>query len=164
MALDPRQTVYYKRARFSTRLPLDRRYVASHYWLRKVSTGVWQVGLTKFATRMLGEMVEHGFQAQLGEPVSLGQTIGWLEGFKAVADVYCAGEGQFGGGNPELDRDVTLIDSDPYDAGWLYTLLGEPDQNSLDVQGYMALLDLTIDKMLNKLETEANACPRPGSS
>jgi glycine cleavage system H protein len=164
MPVDPRQTIYYKRARFSTRLPVDRRYSPAHYWLREVSPGTWQVGLTRFATRMLGEMVEHGFQAQPGEAVSLGQALGWLEGFKAVADVYCVGEGTFGGANPRLEQDLTLVDTDTYDSGWLYLLHGQPAADSLDVHGYMALLDAAIDKLLSKTQAEADACPQPGTS
>ena len=45
----------YKRNRFATRLPTDRFYTRSHYWLREVEPAVWRIGFTKFATRMLGD-------------------------------------------------------------------------------------------------------------
>ena len=39
MAFAPDQTVYYKRARFTTRLPLTHRYDRSHYWLAEETLG-----------------------------------------------------------------------------------------------------------------------------
>jgi glycine cleavage system H protein len=147
---DRKDTVHYKRSRFSSRLPADRLYTPSHFWAAEVEPGVWRVGFTKFATRMLGDLVEHGFQAKPGEQVTVGQGIGWVEGFKALTDLYCVVDGEFVGGNPALDQDVTLTDTDPYGQGWLYTVRGTPDPNGVDVHGYTQLLDLTIDKMLQQ--------------
>jgi glycine cleavage system H protein len=150
MADDPAKQIYYKRSRFSSRLPADRLYAPSHFWMREVEAGLWQVGFTKFATRMLGDFVEHGFNVKPDDPVSLGQAIGWVEGFKALTDLYCVVDGAFAGGNVRLQQDVTLADSDPYGAGWLYAVRGRPDPNAVDVQGYASMLDLTIDRMQEK--------------
>jgi hypothetical protein len=49
-----------------------------------------------------------------------------------------------------LKQDITLIDADPYGAGWLYSFRGTPEPNSVDVQGYTEILDATIDKMQEK--------------
>jgi glycine cleavage system H protein len=144
------QTLYYKRSRFSSRLPTDRLYTPSHYWLAEAEPGVWRVGFTKFATRMLGDLVEHGFSAKPGDAVAVGQTIGWVEGFKALTDLYCVADGVFVGPNAALEQDVTLTDTDPYGQGWLYAVRGKPEANSVDVHGYVQMLDLTIDKMQNK--------------
>jgi glycine cleavage system H protein len=141
------KVVSYKRSRFSTRLPTDRLYTPAHYWLMAIAGDVWRVGFTKFATRMLGDFVEQGFEAKPGDRVEVGQTIGWVEGFKAITDVYCVVAGEFIGANPALSADITLTDTDPYGQGWLYSVRGLPDPNSVDVQGYTEMLDLTIDKM-----------------
>ena len=50
-------TLLYKRARFVTRLPVDRLYSPSHFWIAEDKAGVWRVGFTRFATRMLGQIV-----------------------------------------------------------------------------------------------------------
>src|SRR6188474_2407424 len=139
--------ISYKRSRFSSRLPADRLYTPSHFWLLEVEPGVWRVGFTRFATRMLGDLVEHGFNVQPGERVAMGQAIAWVEGFKAISDIYCVAEGEFVGGNPALLEDISLVDSAGYDAGWLYAVKGSPDPNSLDVQGYIKVLDATIDRL-----------------
>jgi glycine cleavage system H protein len=99
---------------------------------------------------MLGDLVEHRFEARPGEAVTLGQKVGWVEGFKALSEVYSVVAGTFAGANPELDQDATLVDTDPYGRGWLYEAQGEADPGSLDAQGYVAHLDATIDRMLAK--------------
>ena len=154
MGQDRQREIRYKRSRFSTRLPVDRRYTASHFWAFKEGSGLWRVGMTKFATRMLGDLVEFEFEAKPGDRVSVGQTIGWIEAFKALTDLYCVIDGVFKGVNPLLERDITLVDSDPYAKGWLYSVSGSPESNSVDVQGYVDILDLTIDKMKEQVGKE----------
>jgi glycine cleavage system H protein len=143
-------TLAYRRSRFSTRLPLARRYTAAHYWLEGEADAQWRVGFTKFATRMLGDLVEYRFEVEPGGPIRLGQKIGWVEGFKAVSELYSVVDGAFLRSNPDLERDVTLVDGDPYARGWLYEARGHPEPSSVDAQGYTAILDATIDKMLEK--------------
>lgn len=139
--------VAYKRSRFSTRLPTRRMYTASHCWAEQdaADATLWRIGFTKFATRMLGEPVEHAFEIQPDEAVEVGQVIGWLEGFKASSDVYCVVNGSFAGGNPKLDEDVSLVHSDPYGDGWLYAVRGQIDADAVDVHGYAGVLDAAID-------------------
>ena len=76
--------------------------------------------------------------------------IGWLEGFKAVTDMFSPLTGQFEGSNPALDENVQLLTNDPYGKGWLFRVRGRPDRDCLDVHGYVSLLDTTIDKMLGQ--------------
>jgi glycine cleavage system H protein len=146
-AYDPSQVILYKRSRFQSRLPKDRLYTPSHFWILEIEQGLFRVGFTRFATRMLGDMVEQGFEVKPGAEIKVGQTIGWLEGFKALTDLFSVIDGQFAGTNLELEQDSTLVDKDPYNKGWLYLARGAPDPNSTDVNGYIGVLDATIDKM-----------------
>lgn len=147
-------TLHYKRARFATHLPGDYLYSPSHFWIAPQEPGLWRVGFTKFAVRMLGEMVDHGFEVEPGAPVAPGQVIGWIEGFKAISDVFCIAEGEFAGGNPLLKEQITAINKDPYGAGWLYRVKGQPDARCVDVHGYREILDRTIDKILERQKAE----------
>ena len=140
----------YKRARFSAQLPLDALYSPSHAWLARQADGAWRVGITRFATRMLGEMVEAGWETQPGDAVACGQAIGWVEGFKAISDVFCVVDGQFLGANPMLKTKITLVNREPHGQGWLYAATGTPDPRCFDVHSYVTLLDKTIDKILEK--------------
>jgi glycine cleavage system H protein len=148
------ETLFYKRETFATHLPVACRYTPSHAWLADLGNGRWRVGLTKFATRMLGEMVDHGFELEPGAAVACGQVLGWVEGFKAISDVYCVAEGRFHGSNLALKERITLVSKDPYGAGWLYEVEGRPDARCLDVQAYRDLLDKTIDRILAQQKAE----------
>jgi glycine cleavage system H protein len=143
------KTLFYKRSHFVTRLPLDRLYSPSHYWLAE-HKGSWRVGLTRFATRMLGEIVDYGFDVQSGAAVRPGEVLGWIEGFKAVSDLFCVIDGNFGGSNSQLSKSPEAIDRDCYGEGWLYEATGKPDAHCLDALGYKGLLDTTIDKLVEK--------------
>jgi glycine cleavage system H protein len=143
-----RESILYKRSRFTTRLPINRRYTAAHYWLLEHEPGIWRVGFTKFATRMLGDLVEYEFFIPAGAAVAVGQEIGSIEGFKAVTTLYGAAEGEFLGAGADFASDITIVESDPYGRGWLYGVKGRPDPGSVDVQGYVGILDATIDRLL----------------
>ena len=148
----------YRRSHFVTRLPVDFLYSPSHCWLQRCNDeGLWRVGITKFASRMLGEMVDFGFELKPADPAKTGQIIGWLEGFKAISDVYCVVEGAFADSNPALEKKIGFIDKDPYQKGWLYDATGEPDPKCMNVDDYVAVLDKTIDKILeNQSADEIN--------
>lgn len=145
----PREWIRFKHARFTARFPADFRYSRSHYWMAPEpdGKGIWRVGFTKFATRMLGELVDFHFDVPEGGMVTPGQQIGYVEGFKAASDVYCVMQGTFAGGNPALKADACIVRTDPYQVGWLYGVSGEPEPDHLDVHGYVDLLTETITKM-----------------
>ena len=151
MTKQPQETIFYKRARFKTSLPAGRLYSASHFWMEEQEeAGVWRVGFTKFASRMLGDLVEHDFEVKPDEAIEVGQIIGWIEGFKATSDLYSCLQGTFRGGNPELKEDLDLLRSAPYRRGWLFEAKGIPDDDAVDVHGYAEILNLAIDKVLEQ--------------
>ena len=148
------KSLHYKRSHFVTQLPVDYLYSPSHCWMAPQEGDVWRVGFTKFAVRMLGDMVDHGFETEPGALVEPGQILGWIEGFKAISDLFCVGEGTFSGSNLLLKERITIVNKDPYDAGWLYLITGKPDAKCVDVHGYHSILDKTIDKILEKQKAE----------
>jgi glycine cleavage system H protein len=154
MPINPQQTTYFKQARFTTRLPNGYLYSPSHYWVRESSPGVLQIGMTKFATRMLGDFVEYNLSVNPGDVLAVGEPIGILEGFKAVADIYCAVAGEFLGGNPLLEQQPELVDTDPYDRAWLYQVRAALPEDLLDVTGYIGILNATIERMLAESKAE----------
>ena len=141
------EELFYRKLVFRTRLLADRRYTPSHFWVQQQADGPWRVGLTKFASRMLGDVIEIGFDRRPGEEIALGEEIGWFEGFKARSDLYSVVSGQFEGSNPLLIDRIAVIDDDRYRRGWLYEVSGEPDAQAMDMHAYARLLDETIDRM-----------------
>ena len=153
-------TVRFRHAHFSARFPVDCLYTPSHFWMRPAdepagpsavaaadTPRLWHVGFTKFATRMLGELVEMVLEVTPGQTVVGGERLGTVEGFKAVSDLFCVVDGTLQAANPALTAEACLTHSDPYGAGWLYAVQGTPTPGHLDVHGYIALLTATIDQL-----------------
>jgi len=148
------ETVRYKHARLSARFPAAFRYSKSHYWMAQDENDpdLWRVGFTKFATRMLGELVEARWETEHGASVESGQQLGYVEGFKAASDLFCVMDGEFEGGNPLLEVDACLVRTSPFEDGWLYAVRGKPEAESVDVHGYIEYLDALIEKMQTQPE------------
>lgn len=153
------QTIFFKRSHFATHLPADALYSPSHYWLARDPDGSWRVGFSKFAVRMLGDLVDQGFEVQPGGPIKPGAIIGWIEGFKAISDIYCVIDGTFCGANPSLQGRLDLINDEPYGEGWLYRANGTPDSNCMPVLDYVNLLNATIDRMLAQQKDSSPPSP-----
>jgi glycine cleavage system H protein len=148
--------LHYRRAKFSTRLAADRLYTAGHFWLARQEGKLWRIGFTEFATRALGEPVDLDFEVAAGTEIKTGRIVGWIEGFKAITDLFSPMAGRFAGPNAELDDRIGLIQSDPYGRGWLYAVEGTPGDDCVDAHGYAAFLDTTIGKMTGN----AHGCRR----
>jgi glycine cleavage system H protein len=133
---------------------MEHLYTPSHNWLSRVAGGEWRVGYTKFALRMLGELVDVKFEAAPGASIQIGDVVGNIEGFKALSDIYSVAGGRFITGNPGLISGLESVTQKPYDEGWIYQVAGEPDSRAMDVDGYRALLDVTIDRILEKQRQE----------
>jgi glycine cleavage system H protein len=157
------ETVRFRHAHFTARFPVDCLYSPSHFWMRPAQDegaaspihdrpfgrrpGVWRVGFTRFATRMLGELVEMVLDVEPGAVIRSGDRLGTVEGFKAVSDLYAVVEGAFERGNPAIHAEACLTHSDPHAAGWLYAIRGTPEPGALDVHGYIELLAGQIDRL-----------------
>ncbi len=97
--------------------PADRLYSSSHEW-HKVEGDTLTLGLTQFAVDQLTdvtyvEMKKPGFKFKAGE------VIGEVESVKTTSDIYCAVDGEVAQNNPALADNPGLLNSDPYEAGWL---------------------------------------------
>ena len=108
------------------------------------------MGLTRFAPRMLGEPVDLDFEMPLETEVLQGDVVGWLEGFKAVTDLYSPMDARFAGANPGLDEGLDAVHRSSYQRGWLFALRGKVDEDCVDAEGYAAVLEAAIDKVLGE--------------
>ena len=151
---DMAETIPYRRSKFVTDLPAARRYTAAHYWLAEEPAGVWRVGFTKFAAWMLGDLVEYEFDVPAGAAVAAGQEIGWVEGLKSLMAVYSLVEGEFLDSGDGIAENITLIDSDSYQRGWLYRARGTASAETVDVQRYIAILDEAVDNAIRNRREE----------
>jgi glycine cleavage system H protein len=143
----PDEELRYQRCRFTARIPRDRVYTRDHYWMKQQSRGVWRVGLTPWAVRMLGDFVELTFDVAEGAAVRLDQALGTLEAFKAVAEIRSVATGTFIAANPILHDNLDAITRDCYGQGWLYAIADEAEPDVCDAEEYRTVLDETIDDL-----------------
>jgi glycine cleavage system H protein len=122
--------------------PQDLRYTPEHEWVRSEADGVVRVGITAYAQDALGDVVYVSLPA-VGDSVNAGDACGEVESTKSVSDLYAPLSGQIVAVNEALDSAPELVNSDPYDQGWMYDVkLTEAgaEQSLLDLDGYRALL------------------------
>ena len=115
-----------------TDVPEDRRYSKEHEWARE-RDGRVVVGITDYAQEQLGDVVFVGLP-EAGSEVQAGQPLGEVESTKSVSDVYSPVSGTVAEKNAEVESTPELINSDPYDKGWLVIIEGE----GLDLEGLMS--------------------------
>ena len=101
--------------------PEDLKYTSEHEWVRTPgdAEGSVRVGITDFAQDALGDIVYVSLP-QVGDSVTAGDTCGELESTKSVSDIYAPVPGEVVATNGALDSTPELVNSDPYEAGWLF--------------------------------------------
>ncbi|TVP42377.1 MAG: glycine cleavage system protein GcvH [Gemmatimonadales bacterium] len=101
------------------RIPDDLFYTEEHEYLKATDEeGVYQVGVTDYAQGELGDIVFLELPAA-GDSFSHMETFGTIEAVKAVSDLYAPVSGEVVAVNDALEDDPSLVNSDPYGAGWM---------------------------------------------
>ena len=103
-------------------IPKDLRYTPEHEYLK--ATGekdVFVVGITVYAQGELGDVVFVELPA-VGMEFARMEAFGTIEAVKAVSDLYCPAKGKVVEVNAKLADDPSLVNSDPYGAGWMIRL------------------------------------------
>lgn len=105
-----------------SQIPSELFYTEEHEYLKATDEdGVYVVGITDYAQGELGDVVF----VELPEPgSSFGKmdTFGTIEAVKAVSDLYCPVAGEVVEINSALADDPSLVNSDPFGAGWMLKL------------------------------------------
>ena len=109
-------------------MPSDLHYTEEHEYLKATNEeGVFIVGITDYAQGELGDVVFVELP-DVGASFGRMDVFGTIEAVKAVSDLYCPVEGDVVAVNVELDDDPSLVNSDPYGAGWMIRLkVANPD-------------------------------------
>jgi len=103
-------------------IPSDLLYTEEHEYLKATSEGgVYIVGLTEYAQGELGDVV---FVELPDVDASFAKmdTFGTIEAVKAVSDLFCPVAGDVVEVNGALEGEPSLVNSDPYGAGWMIKL------------------------------------------
>ncbi|MEN9991614.1 MAG: glycine cleavage system protein GcvH [Verrucomicrobiota bacterium] len=101
-------------------LPTDLRYNSSHEWVR-LEGDVATVGITDHAQAELTDVVFVELPV-IGRQVDLGDPTAVVESVKAASDIYAPISGEVIEGNPAVEADPSLVNTDPYGAGWIFKM------------------------------------------
>lgn len=120
-------------------LPSDLKYTEDHEWIAtdgEVST----VGVTAHAADALGDVVYLDLPA-VGATIKAGDACGEIESTKSVSDLFAPADGEVLEINEAAVADPSLVNTDPFGAGWLFRMriTGTPDL--LDTAAYTALTE-----------------------
>lgn len=103
-------------------IPGDLLYTEEHEYLKATDEAdVFIVGVTDYAQGELGDVVFVELP-DAGSSYGRMDTFGTIEAVKAVSDLYCPVAGEIVDVNAALQDDPSLVNSDPYGAGWMVRL------------------------------------------
>lgn len=101
-------------------IPNNLLYATSHEWLRK-NAGHATVGITDHAQHELTDVV-YVELPRVGNTVEVGQQICVVESVKAASDIYSPASGVVTEVNEALSQNPALLNTDPYEQGWIFKL------------------------------------------
>ena len=100
----------------------DLHYTEEHEYLKGTDDeSIYVIGITDYAQGELGDVVFVELP-DTGVMLQKMEVFGTIEAVKAVSDLYCPVEGEVIDINTDLDDDPSLVNSDPYGAGWMISL------------------------------------------
>ena len=108
--------------------PENLKYAKSDEWI-KAEGDEATIGITDFAQDQLSDIVYVELLVDEGETVSKGDGIATIESVKAAADVNAPASGTIVAINEKLADMPELLNSDPFEAGWMIKItLDDPSE------------------------------------
>lgn len=97
--------------------PENLKYTKDHEWI-SIDGDTATVGITDFAQGELGDIVFVEIETK-GQTLAKEATFGTVEAVKTVSDLFMPISGEVTEVNPALEANPELVNSDPYQAGWM---------------------------------------------
>lgn len=123
-------------------IPDDRKYMESHEWV-KVEGDTAVIGITDHAQDALGD-ITYVELPEAGARVVKGKECCVIESVKAASDINAPVSGTIAEVNSELVSAPEIINSSPYENGWMFKIkdidLSELD-TLMDAQAYETYLE-----------------------
>lgn len=122
-------------------IPSELKYTKDHEWI-KIEGDIATIGITDFAQSELGDIVYVDVDT-LDENVAVEEVFGSVEAVKTVSDLFMPLTGEIIAFNETLEDDPELVNTDPYEAGWMIKVkiadLSQVD-NLLNADAYQELI------------------------
>jgi len=122
-------------------LPETLRYSKDHEWLR-TEHGEAVVGITAWAADELGDVVFVELP-EIGRKLGQDETFGVIESVKTASDLFAPVAGEVIAVNDALGGDPEMVNSEPYEGGWMVRLRlddAAAADELLDVAAYRELI------------------------
>ena len=102
-------------------------YTKEHEWILFTDETTARIGITDFAQGALGDIVYIQLP-KLNQEVTAGKVCGEVESTKSVSEIYSPLTGTISQVNTALESAPEIINSDPYNDGWIaeITFLEKP--------------------------------------
>ena len=108
----------------SSNIPQDLKFTRSHEWLKPLSDGTVEIGISDHAQHALGDLVFVELP-EIGRSFNAGDACAVVESVKAASDVYAPISGTVVAVNDQLRHTPELINRDPYGGGYLVRMRPE---------------------------------------
>lgn len=118
-----------------TQSPDDRRYTPSHEWVEGDSPVT--IGITRYAADQLGDIMFLTLP-EVGDEIVAGTVCAEIDSVKTVGEVLAPVSGTVVEVNTVAMDDTSLVNSDPFGAGWLLRVDAAAPEGLLDAAGYDA--------------------------
>jgi glycine cleavage system H protein len=99
-------------------IPNDLLYTQDHEYVKGSDGDVVAVGITDFAQGELGDIV-YVELPKVGAKFGEHDVFGTIEAVKAVSELFAPVAGEVIEINERLDKEPSLVNSDPYGDGWM---------------------------------------------
>jgi glycine cleavage system H protein len=123
-------------------VPDDLLYTVEHEWVRRLSETRFRIGITDYAQDQLGDVVFVELP-EVGKTVGRGDLMAEIESTKSVGEVYAPLAGTIASTNTAAADDPALVNSSPYEEGWLVEIEGETSASLDGMLDATAYRDLT---------------------
>jgi glycine cleavage system H protein len=102
-------------------------FTREHEWIR-IEDDCGVVGITDYAQQQLGDVVFVELPTP-GAEIDQGNQAAVVESVKAASEVYAPASGIVLAVNDRINEDPSLVNSDPYGAGWFFKIqLRDPSE------------------------------------
>ena len=101
-------------------IPENLRYATSHEWIL-VDGNTGTVGITDHAQAELTDIV-FAEPPAIGKSVKAGDVAAVVESVKAASDIYAPVGGEVIERNEAIEADPSLLNTDPFGAGWIFKI------------------------------------------
>jgi glycine cleavage system H protein len=120
--------------------PKGLKYAKTDEWV-KLEGDEATIGISDYAQDQLSDVVYVELMVDVGDTVSKGDTVATVESVKAAADVNFPADGEIVAINEDLADNPEVLNSDPYEKGWMVKMkLSDPSQldDLMDADAYEA--------------------------